>query len=101
MDFELDFFPELLDESTQSKYVSLEMICELSAYLNEDNPITFEIYLAENEKYLSVSQKIKIRSHITKLRRKEQCITRRNIEYMDRDNFLEKSEPSDAIMIIP
>jgi hypothetical protein len=85
MDLELDFFPELLDENTQSQYVSLEMICEISAYLTESNPITFEIYLAENDKYLSVSQKIKIRSHITKLRRKEECITRRNIEYMDRE----------------
>ena len=85
MDFELEFFPELIDESTQSKYVSLEMICEISAYLTEDNPITFEIYLAENEKYLSVSQKIKIREYIVKLRRKEQCLTKRNIEYMERE----------------
>jgi len=85
MDFDLEYFPELLDETTQSKYVSLETICEISAYLTEFNPITFEIFLAENEKYLSVSQKIKIRELIVKLRRKEQCLTRRNIEYMERE----------------
>ena len=61
---------EDIDETQHDKFVSLEMINALSPNLDDENPITFEIYLAENDAYLTEYEKTQIKKFIERLRKK-------------------------------
>lgn len=78
---------EDIDETVHDKFVTLEMIFALSPSLDDENPITFEIYLAENDKYLTEYEKTQIKKFIERLRKKINHRNKQMIEYMERDKL--------------
>lgn len=76
-----------IDETVHDKFVTLEMIFALSPSLDDENPITFEIYLVENDAYLTEYEKNEVKKYIAKLRKKIDNRNKKMIEYMERDKL--------------